>query len=132
MYDIDHWYSGDVASSSTGDLNTSTSVVKTQQRIVRRVLTNPVTKEAPADYIWNPEYGCGAARYVGETQNKLEELRRLIASQIILEKNVANIPIPTVVLTSNNEVLYIRITYVDISTGELQTLSFDTLGGISL
>lgn len=128
MNDIDHWFSGDVSTNS-GDLNVVDTVTMTRQRILRRILTNPATQDAPADYIWNPDYGCGAAGYVGETVNKLNELSGKIASQLLLEPGVASTPAPTATVTAlGKETLQIVINYVDTSTGQPQVYSFTTGG----
>jgi hypothetical protein len=123
MQDVNHWYSGDTLLSVTGDLSVSSPIVSTQQRIIRRILTNPVSKDGPPDYIFAPNYGCGAAKYIGETINKLKELQKTILNQVILEPGVSTNPFPKVVLNTDNTVLFIKIMYVDITTGELQNVA---------
>lgn len=128
MQDINQWWSSDIVSES-GGISLSDSVTTTQQRIIRRVLTNPVSVEGPPDYIWNPTYGCGAKRYVGAPQNKLIELKNIIVNQLSFEDGVSQSPLPEVILNTSSSLLTITIKYVDISTGLPQTLSFDT-GGV--
>jgi hypothetical protein len=128
VQDINHWYSGDLLASEVEDLSVADSVLSTQQRIARRVLTNPQSIDGPPDYIWNPTYGCGAKRYIGATVNKLSELKRTIAGQLLLEPGVALFPAPEIQLVTDATVLSITIKYVDASTGLPQTLPFTTGG----
>ena len=130
MNDINHWFSGDVQLTGKGDLSISSTVIMTQQRILRRILTNSASPDGPPDYIWNPEYGCGASKYVGETINKLTELKTIIIGQLKLEEGVAQLPIPEVTLVTTSTILTITIKYVDISTGTPQTFTFETGGAV--
>ena len=63
MPDISHQFSADLSLSPTGDLATITAPQLTQQRVLRRLLTNP------GDYIWHPSYGAGLAAFVGQPAN---------------------------------------------------------------
>ena len=55
MPDINHLWGNDLAFSATGDLATADVPTLTQQRVLRRLLTNP------GDYIWELDYGAGLA-----------------------------------------------------------------------
>ena len=41
MNDIDHYIGGDIAISATADVNVATALTASQQRVLRRLLTNP-------------------------------------------------------------------------------------------
>ena len=119
--DINHYFSADVNSSGTGDLSIVDGTTMTEQRLIRRLLTNP------GDYTYHPDYGIGAARYVGATVADLNALKALILSQVLQEPGVSAVPAPVVTLESNNTTLTCVIQYVD-STGATQVVSFSTEG----
>lgn len=116
--DINHYFSSDVIISGTGDLSTVGGTTETQQRILRRLLTNP------GDYLWHPEYGAGVGQYVGKTTAELQPLKAMIISQVLLEKAVAASPAPVVTLISDMTKLTCTIQYFDSDVQALQTLSF--------
>lgn len=120
--DIDHYYSGDVNPSATGDLATVDALTESAQKVIRRVLTNP------GDYIQHPDYGAGAPQHVGGPNSKLGGLQSKILSQLLQEPSVAVSPTPQVTLRGDKETVYITIKYVETSTNTMQVLSFDTAG----
>jgi hypothetical protein len=85
MNDLSHYYGGDIAVSPTGDLAPIDGAVRGQQRILRRLLTNP------GDYIWHPDYGAGLPQYVGQTLDA-PKLKALILGQMRMEDCVAKTP----------------------------------------
>lgn len=121
--DINHYFSSDILLSSTGDLGGVDSILQSQQRILRRLLT-------PIDgYIWQPGYGVGVPSYVGANSSRLEELKALIISGLAQESTVAMSPKPDITLSTDSEKLYCIIRYVDTDTNTAQILSFNT-GGV--
>jgi len=118
--DLNHYFSADLSASATGDASTVDGITASQQRIIRRVLTNP------GDYIWHPDYGCGAPQYIGETTAKLAELKARIVAQLALEPTVSRSPAPEVTLTTDRTTLTCTIKYVDFDSGTSQLLTFDT------
>lgn len=122
LVDINHYIGGDVAISSTGDLQGCEGLTRSQQRVLRRLLTNP------GEYIFHLEYGAGIQKYIG-TNAKVGEIETLIQSQIALEDCVAQIPAPIVIVTPINGGVtggvYIQIQYKDASTGEQTSLNFN-------
>lgn len=116
--DINHYFGADVILSGTGDLSTIEGTLQTQQRIIRRLMTNP------GDYLWHPEYGAGVGQYVGKTVAELQPLKALIVSQILLEPAVAVSPAPVITLVSDLTTLTCTIQYFDSDVQTLQTLSF--------
>jgi hypothetical protein len=118
MADIAHQWGADLTISSTGDLMTATGAAVGQQRVLRRLLTNP------GDYIWQLEYGAGLARFVGQPGSVLQ-IRAVIRSQIFKEAAVARTPEPVIdVSFGSTGVVYVHIRYVDASSGQTQILSF--------
>jgi hypothetical protein len=130
MKDLYHFFGGDIAVSATGDLQTVDDTQKGQQRVLRRLLTNPLRKDingnpvSEPDYIWHPEYGAGLGWYVGQTIN-INEIRAVIRSQILLEDCVAKTPDPIIDLKEIPNGLSCRILYNDAATKTVQTLSFE-------
>lgn len=122
LSDLDHYVGNDLAASGTGDLQAVSGTVRGQQRIVRRLLTNP------GDYIFHPEYGAGLPKWIGRNAD-LAEIRGLIRGQILLEDVVAKNPEPVVVVapipTSQGGGFAVSIAYTDAAAGQPATLSFD-------
>ena len=60
MPDLFHQYGGDLLLGPSGDLASVDATLLGQQRVLRRLLTNP------GDYLWNPAYGAGLGQFVGQ------------------------------------------------------------------
>lgn len=122
LVDINHYIGGDVSISSTGDLQGCDGLLRSQQRVLRRLLTNP------GDYIFQLTYGAGLQQYIGKN-TKAEEIETLIQSQLALEDSVAQEPAPVVLVTPISGGVtggvYIQIQYKDASTGEQTSLNFN-------
>ena len=122
MQDVSHLWGEDLAISATGDLALASGTQLGQQRVLRRLLTNP------GDYIWQPDYGAGLGQFVGQTVNAAM-ITAVIRSQIFRETAVARTPEPVIdVTTSSNGIVYVHIRYVDAASGSTQILSF-SVGG---
>ncbi len=122
MQDVSHLWGEDLAISATGDLALASGTQLGQQRVLRRLLTNP------GDYIWQPDYGAGLGQFVGQTVNAAM-ITAVIRSQIFRETAVARTPEPVIdVTTSSNGTVYVHIRYVDAASGSTQILSF-SVGG---
>lgn len=122
MPDIWHQWGSDLTVGPTGDIASVAGTLLGQQRVLRRLLTNP------SDYIWQLGYGAGLARFVGQPANPLQ-IRAVIRSQIFHEAMVARTPEPTIEVASDDTgAVYVDIRYVDAGTGQTQVLSF-SVGG---
>ena len=121
MADISHQWGADLAIGATGDLVTATGAVLGQQRVLRRLLTNP------GDYLWQPNYGAGLARFIGQPGNALQ-IRAVIRSQIFKEAAVARTPEPVIDVSFSSAgapgTVYVNIRYVDANSAQTQILSF--------
>jgi hypothetical protein len=118
MADISHQFGSDMTSSPSGDLATAAGPMLGQQRVLRRLLTNP------GDYIWNLDYGAGLASFVGQP-TQAPRIRALIRSQIFRESAVARTPEPVIdVQFDNAGTVFVHVRYADADTGSTQTLSF--------
>jgi phage baseplate assembly protein W len=123
MPDVSQLWGSDLSLSPTGDLALASGSMLGQQRVLRRLLTNP------GEYIWQPGYGGGLAQFIGEPANALQ-IRAVIRSQIFKEAAVAQTPEPVidVVSSSGDGSVYVHIRYVDSGSGQTQTLSFSVNG----
>ena len=122
MPDLSQLWGGDVQLGTTGDLATASGTALTQQRILRRLLTNP------GDYIWQPSYGAGLPRFVG-TPAVESTIEAVIRGQMALEPSVAQTPEAAIEVRADfSGSVYVHIRYVDASSGGTQALSFSLSG----
>lgn len=128
MNDLFHYVGGDVGVSSTGDLQPIDGTIRGQQRIIRRLVTNP--REVlpngdilPPDYIFHPDYGAGLQRKIGDTAD-IPKIRALIRGQILLEDVVAKNPEPQIEVQAINAGLSVSIRYIDAVSKTPVALSF--------
>jgi phage baseplate assembly protein W len=121
MPDLSHQWGSDLAVGATGDLAVAAGPQLGQQRVLRRLLTNP------GEYIWQTGYGAGLARFIGQPANAMQ-IRALIRSQIFKEAAVARTPEPVINVSVSpagaTETVYVHIRYQDAMSGLTQLLSF--------
>jgi phage baseplate assembly protein W len=96
-----------------------------QQRVLRRLLTNP------GDYIWHLDYGAGLAQFIGRPVSPLQ-ISAVIRSQIFKESAVARQPEPVIDVQlspgGGTGTVYVYIRYVDADSTQTQVLSFSVAG----
>jgi hypothetical protein len=130
MSDLNHYFGSDLALSATGDLLKVDGTTQGQQRVLRRLLTNPALLDAngnvtvQGDYIFHPSYGAGLPRMVGDTVN-IPKIMGVIRGQILLEAAVARNPEPIIKVTEIQGGVSVYIHYNDAQTGKPVALSFD-------
>ncbi len=118
MQDAALLWGQDLVASSTGDIALASGTALGQQRVLRRLLTNP------GDYIWHPDYGAGLAQFVGRPGNEAA-IRAAVRSQMFMEASVARLPEPVIDVSSASDGgVYLQIRYVDQAGGATQVLSF--------
>lgn len=123
MADAFHQYGGDLVLGPTGDLAVADTTLLGQQRVLRRLLTNP------GDYLWAPGYGAGLAKMVGQPASAAR-IRSVIRSQIFQEAAVARQPEPAIgVQVLPDGTVTAQVRYADSSSGQTQVLSF-AVGGV--
>jgi hypothetical protein len=132
--DLFHYIGTDLSTSSIGDFQTVGGTVKGQQRVLRRLLTNPQAFDAngnpqtSGDYIFHPEYGAGLPSYVGKTMD-IPKITALIRGQMLLESSVAKSPAPIISVSpingGFNGGLFVQLQYTDSVTAEPVSLSFN-------
>ena len=127
LNDLFHYWGSDLTPSSTGDLQTVNGTVRGQQRILRRLLTNPATATTPGDYIFEGNYGGGLPEFIGQPFDRQKIIAR-INGQMLLEDAVAPIPPPVIGVAqigTDNTAFSVSITYQDAATNTQVTLSFN-------
>lgn len=118
MQDLAHYFGNDISISATGDLLSVDGPIKTQQRLLRRLLTNP------GELIFHPDYGAGLGQWVGRTID-LPAITALIRGQIFLESSVQQHPEPAITINLISNGLACSIKYVDADSGQTQALTFN-------
>ena len=121
MNDIFHVWESDLAVSASGDLALASGSALGQQRVLRRLLTNP------GDYIWHTDYGAGLASFVGSPTRETQ-IKATIRSQIFQEAAVTQTPEPVIDVQISPagawSTVYVDIRYTDSQDGETQVLTF--------
>jgi phage baseplate assembly protein W len=82
-------WGGDLVIGATGDISTVSIQADVQQRVIRRLLTNP------GDYVWHDDYGAGLGSFVGQPSSP-SLIKSTILNQLLLEALVSMTPAPTV------------------------------------
>lgn len=118
MPDASHIFGSDLALGATGDLLMADGVSESQQRVLRRLLTNP------KDYLWQPDYGAGLPAYIGLPLDAAA-MSALIKSQMYLERDVSHAPEPVVNLSEIANGISAQIAYISLDSDAPAYLSFD-------
>jgi hypothetical protein len=117
MSDCTHFFGSDLAFSPSGDLALVTGTVQGEQRVLRRLLSNP------GAYIWQITYGAGLPGFVGQA-NPQARVRAVARQQMRREAAVAQSPAPSVTTVANTSgTLTLSISYVDAQTSGNVTLT---------
>ena len=117
MADISAVMGGDLALSASGDLLAVSGLVMTQQRVLRRLLTNP------GDYIFQIGYGAGLAAMIGQPA-EAARIAAVIRSQMKLERGVGPIPLPAVTVDAQPDgTVTATVRYADQATGASQQIA---------
>lgn len=122
MADLQLTFGEDLTVDATGDLVVSEGTQEGQERVVRRLLTNPL------EYIWHASYGAGLARFLGKptTPSRIAAVSR---AQMFREAAVARTPPPKItVISQPNGTVTEDIKYVDADTGTTVPLSLPITG----
>lgn len=122
LADLDQYIGADLTPSATGDIQTATDTMRGQQRVLRRLLTNP------GDYIFHPDYGAGLPAWVGKTAD-IGKMKALIRGQMLLEAAVAKSSTPDISITAissgDGGGFAVSVRYTDAFSGTPVSLSFN-------
>ena len=119
MQDIYHEWGSDLEVGSGGDLAVAAGATAVNQRVVRRLLTNP------GDYLWNIDYGGGLGRFVGSPADP-SSIEAVVTAQLQMESAVPSTPPPQVstqIIDPANGYVVANILYADPISRSLITLS---------
>jgi len=117
MADLAHLIGGDLSVNAAGDLAIVDLDSWTQQKVLRRLLTNA------GDYIWQLTYGGGLAAMIG-APTSAQQIVAVIRQQMMLESAVAQQPEPrATVQTDERSTVFATVTYTDSTTGSQQSFS---------
>lgn len=122
MADLVLQFGGDLAIGPTGDLAVVDGPALTQQRVLRRLLTNP------GDYIWQLDYGAGLGQFVGQP-GAPAAIAGVARTQLLREAGVAPSPPPVVTaVAASNGAVTASLSYSDAATAQVTSLSFSVQG----
>jgi hypothetical protein len=118
MADLALRFGGDLAVGPTGDLGLSDGVGLTQERVLRRLLTNA------GDYIWQLGYGAGLAQFVGQP-GAPAAIAGVARTQLLREAAVASTPSPVIGVQDGGDGTFVlSLSYADAPGGSTSVLSF--------
>lgn len=116
MSAISHYCGGDLLLDNLGGLAIASGDLDTQQRILRRLCTNP------GGYIWQLDYGAGLPAMIGDPIQH-QNIRGIVLAQMQLEDGVDQTqPISVSVAAQGNGQYLCVIGYVDAQTQAAQSL----------
>jgi hypothetical protein len=109
LNDINCNYGNDIVVSPSGDLDVSSGAERSQQRVLRRLLT------AVNGYIWHTEYGAGLPGFIGQPSSldNFDKLKSNILSNIFLESSVTQNPAPVISMQNVPTGIFIQISYTE-------------------
>lgn len=117
MADLALTFGDDLSVSPTGDLALAKSSALTQQRVLRRLLTNQ------GDYIWQLNYGAGLGQFVGQP-GVTATITGVARGQLTQESRIASTPAPQISAAADQAgTVTLSIRYSDASTGQTGALS---------
>ncbi|HEV2917562.1 MAG TPA: hypothetical protein VGW78_07515 [Candidatus Babeliales bacterium] len=119
----------DLLPSAIGDIQTVSGSTRSQQRVLRRLLTQP------GSYIWHPTYGAGLPGFVGQplSQDNYQQMKSLIISNMFLEESVSQTVQPVIAMQPLPDGIFIQINYTENPTLAPIVLSFDlTSNGVTV
>jgi hypothetical protein len=118
MADLALQFGGDLAVNAMGDLLFADGPALTQQRVLRRLLTNS------GDYIWQLNYGAGLGLFVGQP-GAPASIAGVTRSQLLQETGVAANPAPVInTVVADDGTVTLSISYADATNGQSSVLSF--------
>lgn len=117
MTDVSLVFGGDLAIGASGDLAIAAGAVLTEQRVLRRLLTNQ------GGYIWQLSYGAGLGQFVGAA-GVAGQVAAVARAQLRQEARVAQTPPPRIgVNGADPSGIAMTIDYQDALTGQSVALA---------
>jgi len=121
LYDVNHKFGQDIQSAANGDLGLVSGAQRSQQRVLRRLLT------AINSYIWHIEYGAGLSSFVGQplSSDNYDQIKSLILSNMFNEQSVSQTPPPVITIQNIGNAIAVQINYTENPTQNPIVLNFD-------
>ncbi len=119
-------YGNDLVLTPDGDLQTADTTILSEQRIIRRLLTTPITVNNPPDYLDFPNYGAGLPQFIGRlnTPDIYSQIVGLITASMYQETTVSQNPPPTIVVSGLPNRIQANITYTNVLTNSQAVINF--------
>lgn len=118
MADLSVLFGGDLSVGPTGDIALADGPALTQQRVLRRLLTNA------GDYIWQLGYGAGLGQFVGQP-GAAAAMQAVTRMQMLQEAAVAASPAPVISATASDDgTVNLTVQYSDANTQQTDAISF--------
>jgi phage baseplate assembly protein W len=118
MNELSQLVGSDLTLSNSGDIALSSGLQRSQERILRRLMTNP------GDYIFHPTYGAGLPQFIGQPVT-VAKIRAVIRTQMLLEDSVSRNPEPTIEVVAIPDGIAVSIAYIDAGSNAPAALSFN-------
>lgn len=117
MADLALVFGGDLGVGPGGDLALVSSSTLTEQRVLRRLLTNK------GDYIWQLTYGAGLGQFVGQP-GVTTTITGVVHGQLMQESRVSNMPAPQLTTAADQSgTVTVTLRYADAATNQTGALS---------
>jgi hypothetical protein len=118
MADLALLFGGDLSVGPTGDIALADGPSLTQQRVLRRLLTNA------GDYIWQLTYGAGLGQFVGQP-GATAAIQAVARAQMLRETAVAASPAPVISASAGSDgTVSLSVQYADSASQQTNSLNF--------
>ena len=116
MLDLALTFGSDLQFDPDGDLALVTGPMLTEQRVLRRLLTNK------GDYVWQLSYGAGLAQFVGKP-GATGVISGLVRTQLSQERQIAAMPAPQTTITADQGGnVVVALQYTDATTNQTNAI----------
>jgi hypothetical protein len=115
-HDISQTLGAGLSFDTTGDLQVTQGTERSQQRVLRRLLTNP------GEYLFHLAYGAGLPVQVGKMWAR-QTLQSLIRQQLWQENSITSQPAPDITVTPVREGVSLSLRYQEAQANQVVNLS---------
>lgn len=116
--DIGHVWGSDLQLSPTGDLQRVNAARRSEQRVLRRLMTGP------PEYVWHPTYGAGIPGRIGQNLD-LAKIKAAMRGQMMQEASVSRAPPPSVDVRARPGGVAAAVQYTALPDKQPVSLTFD-------
>ncbi|ONG55746.1 hypothetical protein BKE38_08750 [Pseudoroseomonas deserti] len=116
MTSLYHQWGEDLQIDSKGGLRIADATKQTEQRLIRRYMTNP------GDMQDSGQYGAGIRQFIGQNTD-VAKIKATMVQQTRMERSVSRSPSPSVTVRAiNQQTVIADVTYTDATTGAFPAL----------